>query len=535
VFQSSNQGSGWTLAGKINRTLSNLTTTHYLSIASAGTGSAPNLFLGTYEGLWTSLTGSKWNYIDTAPTRIIRHINVSPNFAVDHTVFPTSYGGGNLWSTDGGRTWTFQNSGMQEAYTDCSGISPNFAKDGIAFSGVSPGLQRTSDRGATWQMMQGLGITDYPRGFAISPNFAVDSTVLIGTRKPGGGTDSGLFISTDGGNIWQTTSLTKTGVVSIAMSSGFATDRTAFAASPDTGLYKSTNGALNWSNITTLPKSAGTYSLVVMSPNYPVDQTVLAAPVENSLYRSTDGGTTWTQLTGSSGVKIMDIQFSPNYANDQTFYAATMQKGIMKFAGGGNTLTYLTNFPDSIVFSIGISPNFANDHVMFAAGYWGLYKSVNAGYQWTNTSEPARAEEFRNEFSQYAPQNPPTFTFNGTWSFPDPELSASTYAYALTQDATASAVFAFFGTGVRWISWTGPEQGSATVTLDGVSQGTVDLNQPTDQYQQYVFEVQGLTCAPHQLTITPILGAGQTISVDAMDTWVDTCPEMGGKPAAAHH
>src|SRR6185312_5191499 len=97
-------------------------------------GSGPVLFLVMYEGLWVSVDGAAtWRYIDTLPTRLIRHINLSPNYAQDQTVFASTYGGGNLWSTTGGSVWTFQNVGMQFPYTDASGISPNFAVDGTAF------------------------------------------------------------------------------------------------------------------------------------------------------------------------------------------------------------------------------------------------------------------------------------------------------------------------------------------------------------------------------------------------------------------
>jgi hypothetical protein len=376
--------------------------------------------------------------------------------------------------------------------------------------------------------MQGLGITDYPRGLAISPNFAQDSTVLIGTKKPSGGIYSGLFLSTDAGNTWQQTGLTGSGVVSIAMSPAWATDRTAFAASPDTGLYKSTDGAVTWSLIASLPQSSGTSAVVAVSPSYATDKTVLCAPLTSGLYRSTDGGTTWTLLPQTGSTRFLEIRFSPNYANDQTFFIGTLQKGLVKFTKGGDTITYLTSFPDSWVSAVGLSPNFANDQTMFAAGYWGLYKSVDGGSSWTYTVEPGRVEEFRNVNSKFAPQNPPSITFTGNWSFPTGSLVASTYSYASTTDTSATAVFNFFGTGVRWISWTGPAQGKAAIALDGVSEGTVTLTGSSDQYQQNVWEQHGLACGPHTFSVTPLIAQGQAISVDAFDSWVDGCPLVNG-------
>jgi hypothetical protein len=75
---------------------------------------------------------------------------------------------------------------------------------------------------------------------------------------------------------------------------------------------------------------------------------------------------------------------------------------------------------------------------------------------------------------------------------------------------------------------TGPTQGSATVQLDGATQGTVSLNlngsATTTEYQQNVWEQQGLSCAHHTLTLTATPQATQTVIVDAFDVWVNGCP-----------
>ena len=53
---------------------------------------------------------------------------------------------------------------------------------------------------------------------------------------------------------------------------------------------------------------------------------------------------------------------------------------------------------------------------------------------------------------------------------------------------------------------------------------TVSLTTPTVQYQQNVWEVRGLPCGAHTLTVTSSLKKKQEIAVDAFDVWVDTCP-----------
>jgi hypothetical protein len=93
-----------------------------------------------------------------------------------------------------------------------------------------------------------------------------------------------------------------------------------------------------------------------------------------------------------------------------------------------------------------------------------------------------------------------------------------------TTTSQNTALLNFTGTGVRWVSLMGPLQGSATILLDGVSQGTVNLTAATNLYQQTVWQTQGLPCAPHTLTISAAPQSGQSVTLDAFDIWIDGCP-----------
>lgn len=536
VFQSINTGASWTGTTSVPRALSSLTSTHYQTIA-AGPGAGGNLlFLGMYEGLWTSNNGGvSWQYVDTWPTRSIRHINVSPGYAQDQTVFVSTYGGGNLWTTNGGTSWTFQNNGMQAPYTDASAISPNFVSDGTAFSGNHVGLQRTTNRGSSWTLMAGpTQGAAYARAVALSPKYATDHTVFIGTTSAGGTTGNctvpgvhpeqgsvpaGLWISTNSGNNWTLSSLTGIGVVAIAMSPAFATDHTAFAAGSNTTLYVTNDGGNTWPALS-LPGSPSGVTAVAVSPNFPTDRIVLAGGISGGFFRSSTAGSTWTQSSAMNWIRVMDIQFSPNFAADQTVFVGTVQSGLMKSTDGGRTLNTVTSFPDSFVTAVGISPKFATDHTIFAAGYHGLFKSTDGGNTWFYTAAPARIEESRNSTSLL--QEPPTISYQGLWSFSS-STAASTSAYAITSESQDTATISFNGSGIRWMSWTGPNQGNATIQLDGVSEGNVSLTAATDRFQS-VWEQHGIVCGPHTFTVTGLPQSGQTVGLDAFDIWVDTCP-----------
>lgn len=538
VYQTTSLGSSWTKEALVPRNFSGLSTVHYMDVVPASGGTSAMLFLAMYEGLWSSNNGgASWLYIDTVPTRTIRYVNLPPTYAQSPTVFVSTYGGGNTFSSDGGSTWNIYNTGMQSAYTDASGISPNFAVDGTAFSAMENGLQRSTDFGKTWQVMNALGAVTYPRGLAVSPSFAQDSTVLIGTDNGDSQNypiyvmyqgqqyfNQGLFLSDDGGNNWIPTTLNGPGIISIAMSPAFATDRTAFAASPTDGVFKSTDGGRTWTQVTLPPGTTLQFGKVAISPSYASDQTVLASPVVNGgIYKSTDGGATWALLNGTATLRALDIEFSPNYATDKSFFVGTVQKGLLKFTRGGAKILAV-NVPDTCITAVVPSPNLANDHTLFAAGYHGLFKSLDAGSTWTPTNEPARIEESRQANSTYAPENPPTIVYSGLWSGISPSSSSSTNAYMTTTESQDTAVLNFTGSGVRWLGWTGPSQGMAAIQLDGVSQGTVNLYSPMDLYQQTVWYKVGFACGVHTLSITALPQPGQTISVDAFDVLINTCP-----------
>jgi photosystem II stability/assembly factor-like uncharacterized protein len=537
VFQSTNLGASWAGVALINRELSPITTSHYHNVAAGATGTGTTLILATYEGLWTSPSSSiSWQYIDTMPTRLIRHLLISPNYVNDKTIFGNTYGGGNLWSTTGGASWIFENTGMQLPYTDVAAISTNFANDKTAFSGTGTVLQRTVNGGATWQPMVALGVITHARGMAVSPAIAQDGTVLIGTDNDPGLSypqyvtyqgkqypNQGLFLSTNSGDNWIPTSLGGPAVNSISISPGFGTsDQTAFATSPTNGLYESTDGGMTWTSIT-LPGSSLKLGLVAVSPGFPTDQTVYVAPITGGLLKSTNGGSTWTVLPRTSNLMILDLQLSPNYVLDQTFFAATIQAGVMKSTNGGTTLIPQSTFPDDFALALAISPNYTNDHTVFAAAYHSVYKSTTGGSQWTDTVEPARIEESRTVDSTTSGQPPPTITYNGSWSITN-SASASTSAYMTTTTTQNTAVLNFTGTGIRWVSRTGPGQGSATILLDGASQGTVTLTAPTNQYQQTVWIKQGLPCEAHTFTISATPQSGQSVTLDAFDIWINACP-----------
>ena len=530
VFQSHNRGTGWTVTGTVPRPLSPQTSTHYVTLSTASAASGTALFVGMFEGLWNSSNGgASWTYCDTIPTRLVRAMTLSPNYSEDQTVFVSTYGGGTLWSTTGGQSWTFRNTGLTDSYTDAIAMAPNYSTNKMAWVGTSEGLERFSGGSTDWGLMYMCGKATFPRSLGVSSGFATDSTIFIGTHTGSAyakyvtceGTQypsRGLFTSVDAGQIWEGTGIQGDAVDSIGMSPNYPVDHTLFAGSSISGLFKSTDSGVTFTPITIVEGDNGTLP-VVCSPAYATDQTVFTGTSHSGIFKSTDGGSTWTQLPATGLLTAFSFALSPNFANDQTLFIGTLQQGLMKSTDGGQTLTTITAIPGYFVSAVAISPSYSQDQTVFAASYLGLYKSTDGGVTWTYTAEPARQEEQR----QFGTGAFYSIIYTGTWNIVS-DQAASTVQLASTTQSGATATLLFLGSGARWIGMKSPTGGTAQVLLDGTLSQTVNLQASSTEEQQTLWVKRDLACAPHTVTINATPGAGLSVNLDALDVWQDTCP-----------
>jgi hypothetical protein len=79
----------------------------------------------------------------------------------------------------------------------------------------------------------------------------------------------------------------------------------------------------------------------------------------------------------------------------------------------------------------------------------------------------------------------------------------------------ASATLTFTGTSVGFVTETNSDEGAVTVTLDGVSKGTVSAAATSRHAQQTVYSAVGLPSATHTLRLTK--AGGGYLLVDGFD------------------
>ncbi len=161
------------------------------------------------------------------------------------------------------------------------------------------------------------------------------------------------------------------------------------------GVYKTTDGGLTWAQTgLTFQLTQGDASLIRKVVVNPANGNDLVACGVSGMYKSTNGGTTWVKKLDSL---FWDLHRDP--ANPNILYGATGwvlnsnlgNAGVYKSTDFGNTWAMLnTGMPltGSIQrVKLAISPSDPNYIYAMcvdgSSGLYGIYKSVNAGVNWT--------------------------------------------------------------------------------------------------------------------------------------------------------
>ncbi len=195
------------------------------------------------------------------------------------------------------------------------------------------GIWETSDGGTTWaprtdnQPTLAMGAVAFAPG---SPNIVyagMGDPMPMGQGYAGGG----LLQSADGGTNWTlaaTTPFSNTNFKRIAVNPADAntllaatvpgTWGRAFPYAPPfqspSGVYKSTNGGMNW----TLNLTGTATGLVATADNFNFQYAALGAiagAIDNGVYRSIDGGDSWQSITGTWNASLagrIELALSPS-------------------------------------------------------------------------------------------------------------------------------------------------------------------------------------------------------------------------------
>ena len=249
------------------------------------------------QGVYRSLDGgSVWQSSGLTDQAIV-DLAISPNFAVDHTLFAAMGEGNGSYnvhrSTDGGATWqppyvTPYGDGFKKI--SALRISPNYAVDHTVYVVGATEMYKTTDGGLVFTKMSGWYATHQVTALAFSPNFAVDHTLFAAV------VGNGIMKSIDSGGAWSSTAFTAS-YTALAVSPDYANDQMIAAIEGLTGrLYVSIDGGAI-QNARDLYLGVGDKHTLLFSPTFSNDRLMLAASSgDPGAYRSANGGDTWTPV-----------------------------------------------------------------------------------------------------------------------------------------------------------------------------------------------------------------------------------------------
>lgn len=194
-------------------------------------------------------------------------------------------------SLDGGGTWQALTNGIPPtAYFYYGAVNP--LTPTTVYAGGITGLYVSTDGGDLWQALSAPNLPSFTTALGFD---AVDSThLLVISPDYGSENPSGLARSLDGGATWAPTG--PSGAFRFCLLADHTLAGVAYACHAD-GLYKTTNGGDSWTLWPVPPLPT-----VDILAQHPTNSAILyAGSYTGQVARSDDGGETWTALTPLTG------------------------------------------------------------------------------------------------------------------------------------------------------------------------------------------------------------------------------------------
>jgi len=348
----------------------------------------------------------------------------------------SAVGGGAIYrSSDSGTTWTLGVGSGNRAVRVVE-----FSSGTTAWAGTDDGLFRSTDAGVNWSVLP-LPISRQAvvRDIAIDPSNplvvwvglgqllnGVDPQVVLrsvdggnnwvdvsppvsagmgatvvaldpaNTQRvyaaftPNFGGSTQLWVSTDGGNVWDERS---GGLPSVPLNAiAFGNGRVYVAGGQDfggqfLGLYTSVDEGMSWTEESAAwPSRAGT--ALAIDPANPMR--IFVGTTRAGLARSDDGGATWAFGVGSTAsYQVNDIEFSPSLAS--TVFLGMGSIAVLRSTDAGVNFAPASNGISRLeITSFAVNPLNSSE---IAASYigvndGGIFITIDAGATWTLSAAP---------------------------------------------------------------------------------------------------------------------------------------------------
>ena len=364
VYKSTDGGSTWSTAS------TGLPSPQIRSLAVSPDFSSDNtVFAGILgNSVYKSTNrGGSWSAANTGIASLTGlSLAISPAYASDQTLFVATTNGQfpnpvyHVYkSVDSGATWTLADSGISGSLTKL-GISPDFAIDQTLFAATSSGIFKSTDRGSSWTLVRATTADTY---LAVAPAYNSNQTLFAGTYN------DNVYRSTTGGAAWSPSTsnfATIRQLSALAVSPAFATDQSVFAAAYFAGPQLSVStGSLSFGSVKT--GTSSTSQQVTISngmfgdANLAISAIVLSGTGASQYSITTGSCGTLTPVLGKGAQCTINVTFTPT-ADGST--SATLQinsNAVMSptanviLSGTGMTVSSVITSPVAGSFNAGTS------------------------------------------------------------------------------------------------------------------------------------------------------------------------------------
>ena len=373
-------------------------------ILSAFAGSAAAQSIDT-----VAFAGMRWREI--GPFRGGRSVAVAGSASRASEYYMGTSGSGVFKTTDGGMNWqpvTDKYFGGTVGSIGVAASNPDIVWAGGGETDIrgntAPGygVWLSKDAAKTWTRITFFDVKNHVTRIRIHPTNPDIVWVGVLGHAFGANEQRGVFKTMDGGKTWKKVLYRndRTGVSDLivdpndpnvlyaAFWHAYRTPWSLNSGGPGGGLFKSTDGGENWTELTTnagLPTGLWGKVGITVSPAKSTRLWALIEAEAGGVYRSDDGGTTWAKVNEERKLRQRAWYYSKIYADPKdTNVVYALNVSWFRSRDGGKTFPQNIQVPHGDNHDMWIAPNDPNR--MIEANDGGANVSVNYGRTWTAES-----------------------------------------------------------------------------------------------------------------------------------------------------
>ena len=373
-------------------------------ILSAFAGSAAAQSIDT-----VAFAGMRWREI--GPFRGGRSVAVAGSASRASEYYMGTSGSGVFKTTDGGMNWqpvTDKYFGGTVGSIGVAASNPDIVWVGGGETDIrgntapGDGVWLSKDAAKTWTRITFFDVKNHVTRIRIHPTNPDIVWVGVLGHAFGANEQRGVFKTMDGGKSWKKVLYRndRTGVSDLivdpndpnvlyaAFWHAYRTPWSLNSGGPGGGLFKSTDGGENWTELTTnagLPTGLWGKVGITVSPAKSTRVWALIEAEAGGVYRSDDGGATWAKVNEERKLRQRAWYYSKIYADPKdTNVVYALNVSWFRSRDGGKTFPQNIQVPHGDNHDLWIAPNDPNR--MIEANDGGANVSVNYGRTWTAES-----------------------------------------------------------------------------------------------------------------------------------------------------